>query len=145
MKASHHSDNQTTAENVQEAGRGSPLPRLVRCFVCRSNHARPREAWEGDETIQKHGIWIECEHCESRGPRCGTIEDAVTEWNATTGIHRAAASFLEASTLLNISPHDWPTQRYYQRRKKELQNELESVTANEGCENAEHPTPNAES
>jgi len=30
MKASHHSDNQTTAENVQEAGRGSPLPRLVR-------------------------------------------------------------------------------------------------------------------
>ena len=114
-------------------------PRLVRCFVCRSNHTRTREVWEGDGEIQKHGIWIECEQCESRGPRCGTMEDAVEEWNSTTGIHRAATSFLEASTLLNISPQDWPTQRYYQRRKRELQSELESLTADECCENAEHP------
>lgn len=134
--------NTTTPKSKQTPSSGSSVQRLVRCFVCRSNHVHPRQLWEGDETIQKHGIWIECEHCESRGPRCGTMEDAVAEWNATTGIHRAAASFLEASTLLNISPHDWPTQRHYQRRKKELQNELESVTANEGCENADHPTPN---
>jgi hypothetical protein len=46
MKTSRHSDNQPTAENVQEAGRGSPLPRLVRLlrFI--------REVWQSPYDIE---------------------------------------------------------------------------------------------
>jgi hypothetical protein len=35
MKTSHHSDNQLTAENVQEAGRGLHLPSLVSRCRCK--------------------------------------------------------------------------------------------------------------
>jgi len=74
MKTSHRSDSQPTAENVQEAGRGSPLPRLVRLLRL------IREVWQSP-----YGIVLTAEmirEMESHTPFAITDPQERWQWRA---------------------------------------------------------------
>lgn len=62
MKTSHDTDNQPLAENVQEAGRGAPLPRLVRPSWFKGDADCD---WHEDDGHENGSYFCKCLECDA--------------------------------------------------------------------------------